>query len=77
MQYKLQDEELKQRIISIRRDLHENPELSHKEFRTSQKISERLIELGIEVLDLGLATGVIGRLKGAKDGLSVALRGES
>ncbi len=76
MQYKLQDEELKQRIISIRRDLHENPELSHKEFRTSQKISERLIELGIEVLDLGLATGVIGRLKGAKDGLSVALRGD-
>ena len=34
-------------IIEFRRDLHRNPELSGKEFRTQERIMEELDKLGI------------------------------
>jgi len=41
-------EEIKEEIISWRRHIHMNPELSGKEFKTSQFIIEKLKEFGIE-----------------------------
>jgi len=63
-------------LIEFRRDLHMHPELSFKEFRTTEKIKEKLIALGIEIIDIGLETGVVGLLRGKADGPTIALRGD-
>lgn len=63
-------------LIKFRRDLHENPELSFKEFRTTKKIKDKLLSLGIEIIDIGLETGVVGLLRGNKEGPTIALRGD-
>jgi hypothetical protein len=61
---------LEPRVIEWRRDLHQNPELSNREFRTSKIVAEHLKRLGLEV-QTGIAkTGVIGVLKGGKPGLT-------
>jgi amidohydrolase len=55
-------------LIHIRRDIHANPELGFEETRTSQLVADKLGEWGIEV-HRGLArTGVVGVIKGRKDG---------
>lgn len=64
-------------LIAFRHHLHQHPELSFKEFETTRLITEKLQELGIEILDLDLATGVVGILRGAvPGGPTVALRGD-
>ncbi len=63
-------------LIKFRRDLHENPELSFKEFRTTKKIKDKLTSLGIKIIDIGMETGVIGYLEGCSDGPTIALRGD-
>ena len=65
-----------QELINFRRDLHMNPELSFKEFRTTKKIKDKLLSLGIEIIDIGLETGVVGLLRGKNDGQTIALRGD-
>ena len=64
------------RLIEIRRDLHMHPELSLKEFETTKKINAILAEVGVEVIDLGTATGTVGLIRGAGDGPTIALRGD-
>jgi len=55
-------------LIHIRRDIHANPELGFEETRTSQLVADKLGEWGIEV-HRGIAkTGVVGVIKGRKDG---------
>ncbi|MGA1376620.1 MAG: amidohydrolase [Steroidobacteraceae bacterium] len=67
---------LEPRVIEWRRDLHQNPELSNREFRTSKVVAEHLIRLGLEV-QTGIAkTGVVGVLKGGKPGPTIALRAD-
>jgi len=64
------------RIIDWRRDLHQNPELSNREFRTSKLVAEHLRKLGMQV-ETGVAyTGVVGVLKGGKPGPTIALRAD-
>ncbi|RUO39504.1 amidohydrolase [Pseudidiomarina aestuarii] len=68
--------ELEQKVIEWRRDFHEHPELSNREFRTSEKVAEHLESLGLEV-QTGIAhTGVVAILKGGKPGPLVALRAD-
>jgi len=63
-------------VISWRRDLHQHPELSNREFRTSELVAKELKKLGLEV-QTGIAhTGVVGVLKGGKPGPVVALRAD-
>jgi amidohydrolase len=64
------------RLIEFRRDLHMHPELSLKEYRTTKRIREALTEAGIEILELGTETGVVGLIRGAGKGPTVALRGD-
>ena len=64
------------KVIDWYRDIHEHPELSNREFRTSQLIAEHLKELGLEV-KTGIAhTGVIGLLKGSQKGPTIAFRAD-
>ena len=62
-------------IIAWRREFHENPELSHEEIRTSERVYEELKKVNIEVKRMG-KTGVLGILKGSKSGKTVALRAD-
>lgn len=64
------------KVIKWRHHLHENPELSNREFKTAEYIAKHLNSLGIEV-ETGIAhTGVVGVLKGDKPGPVVALRAD-
>lgn len=45
----LDSKELEKKIIDYRRDFHKYAEVKWTEFRTSSKVAERLLELGIEV----------------------------
>ncbi|SHE51499.1 M20 metallopeptidase family protein [Clostridium fallax] len=54
---------IKDKLIEIRRDLHEHPELGFEEWRTSGKIKEFLEKEGIEYFSLA-KTGVCGIIKG-------------
>ena len=64
-----------EQIYSITADLHAHPELSFEEKRTSAIIRAQLEKLGIEILDLGLETGVVGLLRGRGDA-TIALRAD-
>lgn len=66
----------KDRLIEIRRDFHMYPELSFKEYETTKKIKQWLEKLGIEILDMGLETGVVGLLRGKDEGPTIGLRGD-
>jgi len=64
------------KVVEWRRDIHANPELGNREFRTSKFVAEHLQSLGMEV-ETGIAfTGVVGLLKGAKPGPTIALRAD-
>ncbi len=64
------------KVIEWRHDIHENPELGNREFRTSNKVTVHLESLGIEV-ESGIAyTGVVGLIRGGKPGPTVALRAD-
>ncbi|MCX2478757.1 M20 family metallopeptidase [Pedobacter sp. MC2016-15] len=63
-------------VVSFRRHLHANPELSFKEFETSAFIQSKLTEWGIP-FEVMANTGVVGLIKGdlPSDGV-IALRGD-
>jgi amidohydrolase len=64
------------KVIAWRRDLHEHPELSNRETRTSRIVADHLRSLGLEVREGIARTGVVGVLKGGKPGPVVALRAD-
>ena len=69
-------ESVESKVIEWRRDFHENPELSNREFKTAEKIAAHLNSLGLEV-QTGIAhTGVVGILKGNNPGKVLALRAD-
>jgi amidohydrolase len=64
-------------VIEWRRYLHQNPELSNREFKTSEYLAQQLKDMGYEV-QTGIAkTGVVAILKGDKPGPCVALRADT
>ena len=63
-------------VIAWRRDIHEHPELSNRETRTSALVAEHLLSLGLEVRTGIAHTGVVGVLRGGKPGKIVALRAD-
>ncbi len=67
---------LAEQVIAWRRDIHQHPELSNREFRTSKLVAEHLRALGMEVRTEVAHTGVVGILKGGRPGGVVALRAD-
>ena len=67
---------IEDKVIEWRRDFHEHPELSNREFETAEKIAKHLNSLGIETTTGVAKTGVIGVLKGANPGKTLALRAD-
>lgn len=64
------------KLIEWRRHIHQNPELSNREFKTAEYVANHLRSLGIEVHTGVGKTGVVGILKGDKPGPVVALRAD-
>ena len=67
-------EELLAEVISIRKDIHQYPELSGEEYRTTEVIKSFLKERSIPILPLDLATGVVAEI--GKEGPIIALRAD-
>ncbi len=64
-------------VITVRRHIHKNPELSFKEYNTSRFIKEKLDEYGINYRPVA-ETGIIATIKGKKGEArrSIAIRAE-
>jgi len=69
-------DQVEAQVIQWRRDFHQNPELSNREFKTAQKIAAHLKSLGLEVRTGVAITGVIGILRTGRPGPVVALRAD-
>lgn len=67
---------IREKMISVRRDIHANPELSNREFRTSKLVAENLRKLGIDVREKVAKTGVVGILWKGEKYPTVALRAD-
>ena len=63
-------------IVTFRRDIHKNPELSTKEEDTASYVESRLDEAGI-IHERMAGTGVIGFIEGEGEGQTIALRADT
>jgi len=63
-------------VVTWRRDLHANPELGFAEHRTAAAVAAHLRSLGLEVHEGVGRTGVVGVLRGARPGKTMALRAD-
>ncbi|WP_440072577.1 M20 family metallopeptidase [Streptosporangium sp. OZ121] len=64
-----------QELINFRRDLHMHPELAFAEYRTTQRVAERLTAAGLVPSVLPRGTGLLCDV-GSGDGPTVALRAD-
>lgn len=69
-------EKVEPQCIAWRRQLHQNPELGNREFKTAKLVADHLRSLGIEVKEGVAHTGVVGILKGGKPGPVIGLRAD-
>ena len=67
---------LEEKVIQWRHEIHQNPELSNREFKTAEKVAKHLQSLGMEVTTGIAHTGVVGLLKGKRPGKVLALRAD-
>lgn len=64
-------------MVSWRRTLHQNPELSFKEYETSEFIFNKLNEFGVDKIERLSETAVVALINGAKgDGKCIAIRAD-
>lgn len=68
--------QIEPQVIRWRRDIHQHPELSNREFRTSALVAAEMKRLGFEVREKVAHTGVLAVLKGTKPGPVIALRAD-
>lgn len=69
-------EETKEQVIAWRRHLHQNPELSFQEEKTSQFIYDTLQSFGNLEISRPTKTSVVARLIGAEPGKTLAIRAD-
>ena len=64
------------KVVEWRHHFHEYPELSNREFKTSQYIKEVLENLGLEVQSDIAYTGLVAMIRGSQPGPLIALRAD-
>ena len=70
-------DELRERLTTLRRDIHANPELSNEEHETAQRLTAALIDCGVDDVHPVGATGVLARIPGRNRAAPVvAIRGD-
>lgn len=67
---------IQEQIVAWRRELHQFPEVGHDVPKTAAYIQERLDEMGIEYRANVGGFGIVGLIKGGKDGKTIALRAD-
>ncbi len=72
----LRTNEIFDSLVKIRRDFHMHPEVSGQEKRTSEKIANYLLALGLEVKTNIGGHGVVGILQGSEKGKHIAWRAD-
>ena len=68
--------EIEDKLIEWRRDFHQNPELSNREFKTAEKIAKHLTYIGLQVETNIAKTGVVAILEGDQPGKVIAIRAD-
>ncbi len=68
--------EIEPELHKMREHFHRYPELSGEEYDTSRRIIDVLSRAGYEIMDLGLETGVVARLRTDERGPTVAVRAD-
>ena len=68
--------EIEPKVVNWRHWVHENAELSNREFKTAAYVAAHLKSLGFEVQENVAKTGVVGILKGGKPGPVIGLRAD-
>ncbi|HYW07648.1 MAG TPA: amidohydrolase [Longimicrobium sp.] len=63
-------------MVRVRQTLHQNPELSNREFKTGAAVAAHLRSLGLEVRTGIAHTGVVGVLRGGRPGPVIAVRAD-
>lgn len=64
------------RQIKWRRHLHQFPELSYEEFKTTAFIKNEIKKMGIKILPLKMKTGLLAEISGQNNNKTVALRAD-
>jgi N-acetylcysteine deacetylase len=72
----MNQQELETFLLSIRRHLHQYPELSNQEFETTKSIQLWLRDLDVSIRETDMKTGVFADIKGGKPGPTVAIRAD-
>ncbi|MDB4899863.1 MAG: amidohydrolase [Gemmatimonadetes bacterium] len=68
---------LQARLVALRRDLHQHPELSFQELRTASVLERELAAVGVPHVERVGRTGLVARIPGRDRGApSVAIRGD-
>jgi len=69
-------DEIEEKMIAWRRDIHEHPELGNKEMRTSKLVADHLRDIGVDEIHerIGGTPSIIGVIYGAQEGPVIALR---
>ena len=73
---KLETDKIFNRLVEIRRNFHQDPELAGHEVNTRKVIKQYLLNLGLEVDTNTYGYGIVGILKGGKGGKKIAWRSE-
>lgn len=68
--------DLNESLITIRRHLHQYPELSNQEYETSKFIKKKLDEIGLKIRKTSMRTGVFAELQGKISGPTIAVRAD-
>lgn len=69
-------DEISSKLIGIRRQIHQNPELGFEEFETAKLITGHLESLGLSCRTGVGKTGVIAVIEGSKPGKTLAIRAD-
>ncbi len=69
-------EQIKEQLIAWRRHIHENAELSMKEYKTAEFVENELRSIGIEDVRRVGETGVLAQINGCSGGKVVFLRAD-
>ena len=70
------DSGVRERLVALRRAIHEDPELSFQEQRTAARLEEALRDFGVSDVRRVAKTGVVARVRGTGRAATVAVRGD-
>ena len=75
-QVKLLAAEISPLVREIRRHIHQHPEISFEEVKTSEYLQQQLDKAGITDKSIWVKTGILANIQGSSQGKTITLRGD-